>query len=134
FVLTNLIIKRISDFKRGDVVVFNAPTDPDKDFIKRIIGVPGDSVMVQNGKVYVNGKIIDEKEYLAPSVQTSTGAFLHESEAVTVQQGNYFVMGDNRPESSDSREWGFVPREKIIGKSFFVYWPVSEAMLIRNPY
>lgn len=134
YVLTNLLTKRFFEFKRGDVVVFKAPTDPDKDFIKRILASPGDSIMIKNSKIYVNGREINEKAYLDPSVQTNGGAFLKEGESVTVPSQNYFVLGDNRSESSDSREWGFVPKNNIIGKSFFVYWPVSRAMLIKNPY
>lgn len=134
YVLTNLISLRFGDPIQGDVVVFKAPPDPTKDFIKRVIGTPGDIVMVKNGNVYVNGQRLDESAYLKPDVKTYGGAFLGEGQSITVPQGQYFVMGDNRPESSDSREWGFVPQANLIGKSFFVYWPVNEIGFVSNPF
>ncbi|HSD98720.1 MAG TPA: signal peptidase I [Patescibacteria group bacterium] len=133
YVLTNLITLRLGPIARGDVIVFKAPPDPEKDFIKRIIGVPGDTVMVQGGNVYVNGQQYDESSYLNPSVRTFGGTFLKDNDTITVPTGEYFVMGDNRPYSSDSREWGFVPAGNIIGKSFFVYWPLNEMRGVTNP-
>lgn len=133
-VLTNLIALRLEDPKRGDVVVFKSPTNEEKDFIKRVIGVPGDTVSILNGDVYVNQQKLDQSEYLKNSVRTNAGAFLREGQAVTIPSDNYFVMGDNRPYSSDSREWGFVKRGAFIGKSFFVYWPPNKMRLVKNPY
>ena len=104
--------------ERGDVIVFRYPRDPSRDFIKRIIGVPGDSVSISDGVVSVNGKVLDES-YI-------NGGANSEMEALVVPEGSYFVMGDNRPNSSDSRNWGFVPEENIIGKAMFSYWPMSE--------
>lgn len=134
YVLTNLIAIRFETLKLGDVVVFKAPPDPEKDYIKRVIGVPGNTVMVKDGKVYLNGRLLDESAYLKPTVLTYGGAFLHDGDSITVPNGDYFVMGDNRPNSSDSREWGFVPAGNIIGKSFFVYWPPQNMRLVHNPY
>lgn len=134
YILTNLIAMRYEDPKPGDVIVFKSPTDENKDFIKRIMGVPGDTVSIQGGSVYVNGQKVDESEYLSNSVYTTGGAFLQEGEEVTVPDEMYFVMGDNRPYSSDSREWGFLKKNEIIGKSFFVYWPVQDFRIIKNPF
>ncbi len=134
YLITNIISMKIGDPKLGDVVVFKAPTEPDKDFIKRVIGVPGDKVMVKNGDVYLNDKLLDESKYLKPSVKTYSGSFLQEGQEVTVPQGYFFVLGDNRSYSSDSREWGFVPKGNIVGSSFVVYWPTAQAGFIRNPY
>ena len=134
YVLTNLITLRIAPLSRGDVVVFHAPPDPEKDFIKRVIGLPGDTVTIKDGDVYVNGNHLDENTYLKSEVKTYSGSFLKENEVITVPQNQYFVMGDNRPYSSDSREWGFVTRSAMIGKSFFIYWPIPKAQLIMNPY
>lgn len=134
YILTNLIVLRFNDPKRGDVLVFHAPTDPDKDFIKRVIALPGDSVSVKDGYVYLNGKKLDESSYLDKSVQTYNGNFLKEDTTITVPEGNYIVFGDNRPHSSDSREWGFLPKEKIIGSSLFVYWPLNAMRWIKNPF
>ena len=134
YILTNIIGLRISDPKKGDVVVFKSPPDPEKDYIKRIIGSPGDIVAIKDGNVYVNGDILNESKYLKPSVGTYGGSFLHENEPVTVPQDSYLVMGDNRNGSSDSRQWGFVPLKLIIGKSFLVYWPLDKMEIVKNPY
>ncbi len=133
YVLTNLITLRFGSVVRGDVIVFKAPPDPTKDFIKRVIGMPGDTVMVKNGDVYVNDQKLDESSYLKDTVHTYAGSFIQDGVPVTVPQGNYLVMGDNRPYSSDSREWGFVPEENIIGKSFFIYWPINYMHVVTNP-
>lgn len=134
YVLTNLISLRFENLKRGDVVVFSAPPDPEKDFIKRVIGLPGDSVTLKDGDVYINGQKLDESVYLSSDVKTYGGSFLKEGDTYTVPVGNYIVMGDNRPYSSDSREWGPVKFSLIIGKSFFVYWPPSTSHIVKNPY
>lgn len=134
YVLTNLFSVRFGDVQRGDVIVFKSSTDDEKDFIKRVIGIPGDTVSLKDGLVYVNNEKLDESLYLDKNVTTYGGSFLREGGLVTVTPGSYFVLGDNRSASSDSREWGFVTKDKIIGKSFFVYWPVEEARLVKNPY
>lgn len=134
YVLTNIIALRFSKPKLGDVVVFKAPKDPEKDFIKRVIGVPGDTVSIVSGNVYLNGKLLDESTYLSTSIKTYGGFFLMEGKRVTVPPKSYFVLGDNRSNSSDSREWGFIEENSIIGKSFFAYWPPHLAGVVKNPY
>ena len=134
YVLTNIITLKFGNPKLGDVIVFKAPPDPEKDYIKRVIGIPQDTIYIKNGDVYLNGKFLDESTFLKPSVKTYGGSFLAEGNTVTVPQDSYFVMGDNRSGSSDSREWGFVPFKSIIGKSFFVYWPLNKMEIIKNPY
>ena len=134
YILTNIIGLRFSKPKQGDVIVFKAPTDPEKDYIKRVIGTPDDIATIKDGNVYVNGKILDESKYLKPSVRTYGGSFLKENEPVTVSPDSYFVLGDNRSGSSDSREWGFVPLKSVIGESFFVYWPLNTMQIVKNPY
>jgi len=134
YVLTNIISLHFHDPKLGEVIVFKSPQDTEKDYIKRVIGVPGDRVLIKNGSVYLNGKKLDEISYIKPDIQTNAGAFLKESQEITVTDENYFVLGDNRFYSSDSREWGFVPRKNIIGESFFAYWPLGSMGLIKNPY
>lgn len=134
YVLTNLISLKIGDPIRGDVIVFVSPTDAEKDFIKRVIGIAGDSIYLRDGSLYLNGKLLDESAYLKNSVKTYGGAFLHENETITVPDGEFFVIGDNRPYSSDSREWGFLKQKNIIGKSFFVYWPPNRTRLVKNPF
>jgi signal peptidase I len=134
YILTNIIALKISQLKRGDVIVFKAPNDPEKDYIKRVIGIPEDQVMIKNGDVYVNGILVNQNAYLPPSTKTYGGSFFKEGLAKTVPTNSYFVMGDNRSGSSDSREWGFVPLKSIIGKSSFVYWPFDKMGAVKNPY
>lgn len=145
YVITNLIgfedLKfyhaTFGKLKLGDVVVFNAPPatqNTDKDYIKRIIGVAGDTVSVKDGSVYLNGKLLDESAYLKSDVKTYGGAFLKDGDSVKVPANQYFVMGDNRMYSSDSREWGFVTRDEMVGGSMLVYWPLNRMRLVTNPY
>lgn len=134
YLITNLIGLKLSSPKLGDVVVFKAPNELERDFIKRIIGIEGDKVSVKDGHVYLNGELLDESKYLKPSVKTYGGSFLQEREEVLVPKGYFFVLGDNRSYSSDSREWGFVPKKNIIGNSIFIYWPINSAGIIKNPY
>lgn len=134
YILTNIIALHFSKPKLGDVIVFKAPNDPEKDYIKRVIGLPGDRVLIRDSKVYLNTQELDENAYIANDVKTYTGSFLKEGEEVVVPNDSFFVLGDNRPHSSDSREWGFVPIKSIIGKSFFAYWPLDKMGLVGNPY
>lgn len=134
YVLTNIVVLRFKEPKFGDVIIFRAPPDLEKDYIKRVIAVPGDSILFESGKVYLNGKLLDEDKYLNPFVRTRAGSFIQEGKTIIVPKNSYFVMGDNRVESSDSREWGFVPIKSIIGEAFFVYWPIDKIGIIKNPY
>lgn len=134
YIFTNIIGLKLGDLKRGDVIVFKSPLDKEKDFIKRVIAIPGDTISIKKGRVYLNGLLLNESSYLRPEVKTNGGSFLQEGESKTIPEGYVFVMGDNRPYSSDSREWGFLKKEDIIGKSFFVYWPINQARAVQNPY
>jgi signal peptidase I len=134
YVLTNLIVLRFQAPKHGDVVVFKAPPDPTKDYIKRVIGVPGDTISLKGTDVYLNEKLLDESSFLKPDIKTYAGVFLKDGDTVKVPADEYFVMGDNRAYSSDSREWGFVKKSEIVGESLFVYWPVNKMRLVKNPY
>lgn len=134
YILTNLITLRFNELKKGDVIVFEAPNDSEKDFIKRIIGLPGDSVSLMNGDIYLSGQKLDESAYLVSDVRTYGGAFLTEGQTVIVPNNEYFAVGDNRSHSSDSRQFGFIKREKIIGKSMFVYWPPNKMRWVKNPF
>ncbi|HEV2340140.1 MAG TPA: signal peptidase I [Patescibacteria group bacterium] len=134
YVLTDLIILHFQKLRLGDVIVFKAPPNPEEDFIKRVIGVPGDTVMVKDGNVYLNGKMVDQSSFLKPDVKTFGGTFLREGDTITVPQDEYFVMGDNRPYSSDSRDWGFVKSDEVIGESMLIYWPIQDMKWITNPF
>lgn len=132
YILTNLISLRLGKIDRGQVIVFESPVDREKDFIKRVIGGPGDQVKLQAGFVFVNDIKLDESDYLPRDFKTYGGSFLPEGREVVVPENSYLVLGDNRNSSSDSREWGFVPRDKIIGKSFLVYWPVTKMRFVQH--
>ncbi len=118
----------VRDPKRGDIVVFKYPDEPDRDFIKRIIGLPGETVELRNKKVYINGQPVDEPyvHFLSPpssDYQEVTSFDVRERYGpVTVPPNQYFVMGDNRDNSQDSRYWGFLPRGYIKGKAALIYW------------
>lgn len=126
YLLTDKVTYRFNQPKRGDVVVFEAPGSGGDEYIKRIIGLPGESISVNNGKIYVNGQLLDES-YLSQSLYTSNGVFLENGEITVVPDGEYFVLGDNRPYSSDSRTWGFVTKKKISGRAWLIYWPPQKA-------
>lgn len=122
-VLRNTIIP-VSKPKRNDVIVFIYPVDTSKDFIKRVIGLPGDRVEIVGHKVLINGKAFDDKHgFFAPFEGDTSGQDSASSFGPTlVPEGQYFVMGDNRDHSYDSRFWGFVPSRSIKGKAFIIYW------------
>lgn len=122
YLLTDKVSYRFGEPKRGDVIVFVAPTENGDEFIKRIMGLPGERIMTKDGLFWANGKSLNE-DYLAPGTITYAGNFLKDGEEKVVPADEYFVMGDNRNHSSDSRAWGFVPKAKITGKAWFVYWP-----------
>jgi signal peptidase I len=112
---------------RGDIVVFWYPNDPSKSYIKRVIGLPGDKVEIHEGIVRINDHDLQET-YLDPHLNAS-----HPSHPlVYVRPNYYFVMGDNRDNSSDSRSWGLVPKKYIYGKALFRYWPLSNASVIHH--
>ena len=136
--MTNIVGLRFIKLKLGDVIVFKAPPDPEKDYVSRIIGIEGDTVMLKDGNVYLNSKLLDESKYLQSDVKTYDGAFLKEGQKVKIPLENYFVMGDNRQYSTDSRDWGFVPSSSIIGKVWFCYFnciqnPINNKTLVVAP-
>ncbi|MCC6313968.1 MAG: signal peptidase I [Thermomicrobiales bacterium] len=108
--------------ERGDIVVFDPPTNSNKPYIKRVIGLPGEQITFQGGSVYVNGERLDE-----PYIDEETTCDRREQCDVTVPAGDIFVLGDNRGNSSDSRVFGSVPVERVIGKAWVTYWPPSDA-------
>jgi len=121
----NKMAYRVGEIHRGDVVVFLYPRDHQKSYIKRVIAVPGDDLRIDHGRVYVNGGRVEER--YVPSRYTDDRS---EAEMVIPQHG-YFVMGDHRSISSDSRDFGTVDRALIYGKAAFVYWPIDQAGVVR---
>ena len=115
---------------RGDVIVFRYPLDPKKDYIKRVIGLPGDTVRKENKRIYVNEKLLDES-YIIHGDSWMRGYPRDDYGPVKVPADSLFVMGDNRDFSADSRYWGFVPEENLVGEAFVIYWPLWRINLIR---
>jgi len=124
FVIVNKLAYKVSEPKIGDVIVFHFPRDPHQDYIKRIIGLPGDRVTVSQGRVYVNDQPLSEDYLAAPPSYNDTWL---------VPEGALFVLGDNRNNSSDSHTWGPVPLDYVVGKAIFVYWPPDQWGAIDHP-
>lgn len=137
-ILTDKITYRFQTPKRGEVIVFKYPLNKSYDYIKRVIGLPGESIMLVDSKIYIynsespDGEILNESAYISDTVITQGRAFLEEGQKIAIPDDSYFVMGDNRSESSDSRTWGFVPKKNIIGRSYFRYWPPNQIGLIKH--
>lgn len=132
-IFTDKVTYKIGEIKRGDVIVLKNPQkkDVEEDFIKRVIALPGDTVKVENSLVYINGNPLKE-DYLPTDITTPSGAFLQEGEEVKAGTNQYFAFGDNRHGSSDSRSWGALTKEEIIGRVFFRYWPPTAFGLIHR--
>ena len=114
FVLVSKLNYKLSNVQRGDIIVFHYPMDPEQELIKRVIGLPGDRIEVNEGIVYVNGQALEEPYIAAPPAYSSQW---------NVPEDRLFVLGDNRNDSSDSHSWGFLPFENVVGKAVLIYWP-----------
>lgn len=136
YLLTDKISYRFGTPKRGDVIVFHAPDSANCpegtgcDFIKRVIALPGEQVEVKENAIYVNNVKLEEN-YIPDTFPIQPGAYT-QGRVVTLGPDEYFVSGDNRPYSSDSRAWGPLPKENIVGRVFFAYWPLSTLGLIEH--
>lgn len=139
YLLTEIISFRFlgRGIQRGDIIVFHAPEQPNLDFIKRIIALPGEKIKLQNGQVFIlnydhlEGFLLKEP-YLGDGVTTQPGKMIREGELFEVGQG-YLVMGDNRLRSSDSRDWGVVKKEAFVGRAWLRYWPPPTLTFISTP-
>jgi signal peptidase I len=135
YLLTDKVSYQTGEPQRGDIVVFHAPESsgcPEGtgcDFIKRVLAVPGETVAVKDGGLVVNGQTVTEP-YIAPENLTQPGAFTEGERVILLGQNEYFVVGDNRMGSSDSRVWGPIGKEEIIGRAFFRYWPLDRMGII----
>ncbi len=124
FLLVNRVSYKLGKPHIGDIIVFHAPGVSDQDYIKRVIGLPGDEVHVENGTVFINNQPLYEP-YIS-EMPNYTGSW-------TVPDTEYFVLGDNRNNSSDSHLWGFVPENDIVGRALLIYWPFTDFALLRSP-
>jgi len=136
YLITNKIANR-AGYERGDIVIFKYPKMPSKEFVKRLIGLPGEKIKIQNSKVTIydnehpDGFILNEL-YLSEDILTTQNTFLKEGVVLEIPPNNFFVMGDNRGVSSDSRQWGFVPRKNMVGRAELVIWPVTRFVVLNN--
>ena len=127
YLIVDELSYRFRDPQRGEVVVFRYPRNVSQRFIKRIIGLPGEKIEIEAGVVMVNGKILDESEYFPSGVQTLGNI------QISLDENEYFVLGDNRISSFDSRQWGTLPRKNIIGRVYFRAWPITDLTKFEVP-
>lgn len=128
--LTEFRLPKLRQPKRGDVVVFIYPENPKKDFIKRLIGLPGDSIEIKNGSIYVADMPLLEPVF-SQRYYYNRGEFGAEGQKIVVPRDSFFVLGDNSASSQDSRYWGFVPRKNLLGKAILIYWPPNRIRIIK---
>lgn len=129
YLVTEKISYKLGTPRKEEVIVLKNPRDESQDFIKRVIAIPGDTIKIEQQSVFINGGKISEN-YLPAGVHTRAGAFLTEGTEIKAGPDQYFVLGDNRDHSSDSREWGAVTKKEIVGKAFFRYWPPQSIGLL----
>ncbi len=130
FVNWKLPILDIKEPKRGDIIVFMSPEDPKKDFVKRVIAFGGEKVEIKDGKIFVNGIVLEEPCYKSVYYYNA-GDYGQEGKVIIVPPSSYFTLGDNSANSRDSRYWGFVPRKNLVGKAMLIYWPLNRIKLIK---
>jgi signal peptidase I len=123
YILINKLAYTLDEPMRGDIVVFVFPVNPEEDLIKRIIGLPGDTVTIQDGVLSINGAVVNEPYFNAPPAYNGTWP---------VSEGELFVLGDNRNDSRDSHQWGLLPLENVIGRAVLIYWPPEQWQVIEH--
>jgi signal peptidase I len=124
FVFVNKLAYKLGTPTRGDIIVFHYPRNPEQEYIKRVVGLPGEKIEIANGKVFVNNQELEEP-YIAASIKYGPGSWI-------VPEGSLFVLGDNRNNSSDSHRWGTLPMEYVVGRALMVYWPPQQWKLIEQ--
>jgi signal peptidase I len=131
FILVDKLSYHFTSPQRGDIIVFRYPGNPSEDFIKRVIGIPGDRITIHNGAVYVDGTRLKENYIEAPPDYTMWK--IPNTDSDVVPKGYYFVLGDNRNDSADSHYWGLLPRSDIIGRALIAYWPPQDFGILGHP-
>lgn len=132
YLLTEKVTYRFNEPQRGDVIVFSAPPTRRQEYIKRIIAIPGDKIELRDDKIYLNDSILNE-EYIPFDFKTLAGEFLKNNNSYIVPSNEYIVLGDNRENSKDSREFGPIKKSDIVGKAWVKYWPIEVAGKIPTP-
>jgi signal peptidase I len=127
---TDLRLPKVRDPQRGDCIVFIYPENPKKDFIKRLVGLPGEVLEIRSGTIFINGKPVLDPVF-SKIYYYNKGDLAEEGKVTIIPQGRYFVLGDNYASSQDSRYWGFVPKQNILGKAILIYWPLKRIRIIK---
>jgi len=122
-IMVNKFIYRFREPQRGDIIVFRYPNDPKRPFIKRLVGVSGDTVEIHEGRLMVNGKLLDHPDMFRTNHYYNYGSYGQVQQPMTVPGASFYVLGDNSASSHDSRFWGFVPRRLLIGRAICIFWP-----------
>jgi len=129
--LANDFIYKIREPKKGEVVIFKYPLDPKRDFVKRLIALPGEKVLIKEGKIYINGEVLNNPLISCRYYYSDNEGKYGIGKEIEVPPDSYYVLGDNSINSKDSRYWGFVPKKYLIGKALFIYWPPWRIGIIR---
>jgi len=124
-ILVNKFVYRFKDPERGDILVFKYPEDMKKDFVKRLIAVGGETIEIRDGNVYINDQLVEDPHIIREIFYYNRGRYGKSDRKIAIPQNSYFVLGDNSSSSRDSRYWGFVPKKNLLGKAFFIYWPIN---------
>jgi len=127
---TDFRLPAVRQPRRGDVIVFIYPENPKKDFIKRLVGLPGETLEIRNGTIYIDGKPLLDPLF-SSRYYYNRGGFAPEGKTIVIPPGNFFMLGDNSASSQDSRYWGFVPHANILGKALVVYWPLQRIRMVK---
>ncbi len=131
-IFVNKFIYKFKAPERGDIVVFRPPHEPKKNFVKRLIAVGGEDVEIKEGRIYVNGKAVDDNPNpIGKIYYYNRGEYGREEVKIRVPEGYLFVLGDNSANSHDSRYWGFVPKKNLIGKTFLIFWPPNRLRIAK---
>lgn len=131
---TDFYLPAVKQPRRGDIIVFMAPEDKKKDFVKRLIAVGGETVEIREGKIYINGKAVNGPDSVRSVYYLNSdpnGPYGLAGHPVTVPKDSYYVLGDNSAHSRDSRYWGFVPKKNVLGKVVFIHWPLNRMKFIK---
>jgi len=128
---TKIQFPKVRNPRMGDIVVFKSPIEEKKYLVKRFIASGGDTVQIEDGKLLINGEIINRKPFL-DVFYYNRGDFGAKGKTVTVPENHFYVLGDNSANSMDSRFWGYVPENKLVGKAFIIHWPIKRIQLLRE--
>lgn len=128
---TDIRLPAVRQPKRGDIIVFRSTETPQKDFVKRLIGLPGETIEIKDGKIMADGRVVSDPSSIRAVYYYNTGDYGQEGQVIKVPEDSFYALGDNSASSRDSRYWGFVPKKNLIGKVILIYWPVHRMRLVQ---